>query len=165
MKLFKYLFLTIFVYLLSGCSSKYPVTFNSNPTGASVVCNGTNWGYAPITLYYDEKVKEYNSLDISSCSANWVSGYSQKYGSAPVRQYPNGVMQTLNRPFGDGYEKDAQFALQVENSKYLKKQARAAQDAADAQERQANQQLYDSLKPKTYNVTPNYMGGYNVIQY
>lgn len=35
--------------LLNGCASKYPITYNSNPTGASVVCNGINKGYTPTT--------------------------------------------------------------------------------------------------------------------
>lgn len=151
--------------ILSGCSSKYPVTFDSNPKGAVVVCSGKNWGYTPKTLYYDERVKQLNSLDISSCSANWVSGYSKNYGTIPVQQFPNGVKQTLDRPFGDGYEKDAQFALQMQNAEYQRRQAQAAEDAAYQQQRQANQQFYDSLKPKFYNVTPNYMGGYNIMEY
>jgi len=118
--------------ILSGCSTKYPVTFDSNPKGAVVVCSGKNWGYTPKTLYYNERVKQLNSLDISSCSANWVSGYSKNYGTIPLHQFPNGVKQTLDRPFGDGYEKDAQFALQVQQMTYQKRQAQAAESAASS---------------------------------
>ena len=158
MKIIKYGILVIGIYFLSGCSSKYSVTFDSNPKGAVVICNGKNWGYTPKTLYYDERVKQLSSLDISSCSANWVSGYNKNYGTIPVQQFPNGVKQTLDRPFGDGYEKDAQLALQMQNTEYQRREAQAAEDAAD-------QQFYDSLKPKYYNVTPNSMGGYNIMQY
>ena len=51
---------TLLVFL-SGCSNKYPITFDSMPQGASVVCNGTNWGYTPKTLYYtpSEKSNKY----------------------------------------------------------------------------------------------------------
>lgn len=126
-----FVFGTLSILLISGCSSKYPVTFDSNPKGAIVVCNGKNWGYTPKTLYYDKRVKQLSSLDINSCSANWVSGYSKDYGTIPVQQFPNGVRQTLDRPFGDGYEKDAQFALQVQTAEYQRRQAAAAEDAAD----------------------------------
>ncbi len=165
MKIIKYGLLFVSICLFVGCSSKYPVTFNSNPKGAVLVCSGKNWGYTPKTLYYDKKVKELESLDISDCSANWVSGYSKNYGIIPIQQFPNGVQQTLTRPFGNGYEKDAQFALQIEKAEYQRRQTRANERAASAQQRQVNQQLYNSFKPKFYNVTPNVMGGYNIIQY
>jgi len=50
------------ILILTGFSSKYPVTFDSNPKGAVVVCSGKNWGYTPKTLYYDKKVKQLNSI-------------------------------------------------------------------------------------------------------
>ena len=71
--------------ILSGCSTKYPVTFDSNPKGAIVVCSGKN------------------------------------YGTIPIHQFPNEVKQTLDRPFGDGYEKDAQFAIKMQNSEYQRR--------------------------------------------
>jgi len=132
--------------ILSGCSSKYPVTFDSNPKGAVVVCSGKNWGYTPKTLYFDERVKQLNSLDISSCSANWVSGYSKNYGTIPVRQFPNGVRLTLERPFGDGYEKDAQFALQIQNMEYQQRQAKAAEANARANREAADDAFYQNLQ-------------------
>lgn len=167
MKNFKYLAtLLIVAIIINGCSSKYEVTFDSNPKGATLICNGTNWGYTPKKLYYDEKVKDYSYIDLSSCSANWVSGYSANY-SQYVTIYPSGgTITTVNRPNNDeGYYTDAQFALQVQMLNAQQAQAAAARAAANAQKRQADQQFYDSLKPKTYNVTPNYMGGYNIIQY
>lgn len=41
-------------------------------------------------------------------------------------------MQTLQRPNVEGYEKDAQFVLQVQNMKYQQRQAQAAEDAANS---------------------------------
>lgn len=120
------------VLLLTGCSSKYGVEFDSNPSGASLVCNGKNWGYTPMWLYYDEKVKEYETLDASDCSANWISGAKKSYPK-DLAIYPNsGTSITLQRPNVEGYEKDAQFALQVQNMKYQKREAQAAESAANS---------------------------------
>ena len=58
----KFSLLGVIGIFLSGCSSKYEVTFDSNPRGATLLCNGKNWGYTPMKLYYDEKVKEYSTL-------------------------------------------------------------------------------------------------------
>jgi len=49
----KIYFIAIMVFILGGCSSKYVVTFDSNPKGASLVCSGKNWGPTPTKLYYD----------------------------------------------------------------------------------------------------------------
>lgn len=49
-----------------------------------------------------------------------------------MNKFPDGVMQTLQRPNVEGYEKDAQFALQVQNMKYQQRQAQAAEDAANS---------------------------------
>jgi hypothetical protein len=139
------------ILILSGCSSKYPVTFDSNPQGASLVCNGKNWGYTPKTLYYNESVKKLNSLNISSCSANWISGFKKSYGVVPVTQYPNGVRQILQRPNGEGYATDAQFALQVQNSNYQRRQAQAAEDSAYQQSRNANANQQQSYQLQNIN--------------
>lgn len=135
-----------------GCSNKYAVQFDTQPQGASLVCNGKNWGYTPIILYYNEEVKEQANLDLSDCSANWLSGAKMTYGTISIKEYPNGVTQTAQRPNVDGYEKDAQFALQVQRMKYQKAQAQAAQDLAYQQMRNANanrQQAYQ-LQQQNY---------------
>lgn len=150
-----------FLFFMSGCSSKYPVTFDSNPRGASLVCNGTNWGYTPKTLYYDEKVKEMTTLNVSSCSANWVSGVRKNYGNVPPTQYPNGVRTTIERPSGDGYSTDANFALQVQNSNYQRRQAQAAESSASSASynNTLNQQRNYQLQQQNYqlNNINNYM--------
>lgn len=73
--------------------------------------------------------------------------------------------------------KEEQYRLQllaIEKQKLAAQQAQAkaaedgafsAERAARAQKRQADQQFIDSVTPKRYNVTPNYMGGYNIRQY
>lgn len=155
----KYLVLSIITgFILSGCSSKYPVTFDSNPRGATIICNGKNWGYSPKTLYYDEVVKENSTLNLGSCSANWISGARRQYGIIDLTQFPNGVIQTLQRPNVDGYDKDAQFALQVEIMNAQQRQAAAAESAAyQAQMQNYEQQRLDrernnQLQQMNYNL-------------
>lgn len=120
---------------LSGCSSKYPITYNSTPTGASVVCNGINKGYTPTTLYYEpsSEQKEQGTMRTVSCYAAWVSGATENYTYTwDLNKFPDGVMQTLQRPNVDGYEKDASFALQVENSNSQRRQAKASESQASS---------------------------------
>lgn len=149
MKKLGLLSIVAFIILFSGCSSKYEVTFDSNPRGATLICNGKNWGYTPVTLYYDEKVKEYLSLDVSSCSANWVSGYSANYPKDMTIFPEGGTITTLNRPrYGEGYPIDAQFALQVE-------QMKAQQAQADAAQQQANQQALQNMNQSIQNMNNN----------
>ena len=138
--------------IISGCSSKYAVTFDSQPQGASLVCSGKNWGYTPTTLYYDEKVKEQSTLDISECSANWVSGAKKTYSSAMTIYPDGGTHTTVNRPNVKGYAQDANFALQVQTMKYQRQQAQAASESAYQQRRNANanrQQAYQ-LQQQNY---------------
>lgn len=127
------------LFVTSACSSKYAVTFDSNPQGAQLVCNGKNWGYTPQTLYYDKEVKERTTLSLGACSANWISGAHKSYGTVPLAQYPDGVRQTLQRPSGTGYSQDAEFALKFQQ---MRQQQRQAQAAANAESwRQLNQSL------------------------
>lgn len=149
--------LTVVGFVFSGCSNKYEVTFDSNPRGATLICNGQNWGYTPKKLYYDEKVKKYSHLDVSSCSANWVSGYSANYPKNMTIFPEGGTITTLNRPtYGEGYPMDAQFALQVEQMKAQQSQAQASYMAAQAQERaNTNQRIQNNLN-NLQNIQQNY---------
>lgn len=136
----------IFTLFFNGCSSNYAITYNSNPTGASVVCNGVHKGYTPTTLYYQPKNSENGTMRTISCTAQWISGVSKSYATEwDLNKFPNGVMQTLQRPHGNGYEKDAQFAIKVQNMK--SQQAQAA-----AQQRQANEASWNNY----YNQQRNY---------
>lgn len=126
MKSSKFIFITVCCLFATGCASKYAVTFDSYPQGATLICDGTNWGYTPRTLYYDKSVKKQKTLNLGSCSANWVSGARKSYGTVSVQQYPNGVKQTQQRPNVPGYSQDAEFALKVEQMKIQKEQSDAA---------------------------------------
>ncbi|WP_419570864.1 hypothetical protein [Rheinheimera sp.] len=120
---------------LGGCSSQYAVTYDSYPQGATLVCNGTNWGYTPVTLYYDKSVKEKDYLNLGACSANWVSGVRKTYGIVPVSQYPEGVRQTLQRPDGPNANVDHSFALQVLQARQMNQVLQNTQAIQDEQER------------------------------
>ena len=149
--------LTVVGFAFSGCSDKYEVTFDSNPRGATLICNGQNWGYTPKKLYYDEKVKEYKAIDVSSCSANWVSGYSANYPKNMTIFPERGTTTTLNRPtYEEGYSTDAQFALQVEQMKAQQSQAQASHMAVQAQKRaNTNQEIENNLN-NLQNIQQNY---------
>ena len=183
MKVLKYsLGVILSGFILSGCSSSiYPVTFDSNPRGATLICDGKNFGYTPITLYKEkEKLTDLENLPIS-CIARWNSGISKEYPSyIPLKQYPNGASGTVERGYSEGYTQDAQFALQVEQMKAQQLQAQAAQMSAQAQQ-QANfnqqmqninnnlqmqqqnyqmQNLNNNLNNINNNLRNNYNGGY-----
>lgn len=150
-------------FVMSGCSSKYPITYNSNPTGASVVCNGTNKGYTPTTLYYepDSEQKKSGSMRTVPCTAQWISGARKDYSNTwDLNQFPDGAMQTLQRPNVDGYEKDAQFALQVQQMNAQQRQAAAAENAAAAASynNYLNQQRNYQLQQQNYQL--NNMNNY-----
>lgn len=147
--------------ILSGCSSKYVVTYDSNPQGASLVCNGKNWGYTPKKLYYDESIKKQSTLNVSNCSANWISGARQNYPSN-LKVFPEGgTIITVQRPNIAGYEKDAQFALQVQQMQYQRRQTEAAESSASSAKTQnyQNQQRNYQLQQQNYQLQNinNYM--------
>ena len=150
MKKIKYILgLIVASLLFNGCSNKYEVTFDSNPRGATLICNGKNWGYTPKKLYYDEEVRNYSSLDVSSCSANWVSGYKATYPKDMQIFSSGGTITTLNRPtYGEGYPMDAQFALQVE-------QMKTQQSQAAAMHRQANEKALQNMNQSIQNMNNN----------
>ena len=135
----------LFLIILNGCASSYPVTFDSYPQGATLIGDGTNYGYTPVTLYFDSSVKERAALSISNFSANWASGARVNYGIIPVKQFPNGVMQTVQRPNVPGLEQDNDFALRVQHVRAAQQQAAAADRQADAAERQSSAALYQAI--------------------
>lgn len=130
----------LLISFLSGCSaSGYKITYNTEPRGASIICNGTNKGYSPVTLYYspDENNKKYGSMNTAPCTAIWSSGARENYSNTwDLNKFPDGVRRTLQRPNIEGYSQDANFALQVQNMQYQKRQAEAAEDVAYQARRQ-----------------------------
>ena len=115
-------------FFFVGCSTGYNITYNSNPIGASVVCNGTNYGYAPLKLNYSPSQENITqgTMRTSACTAIWVSGARKDYGTEwDLEKFPDGVMQTAQRPNIGGYSQDAEFALKVQQMKIQQRQADA----------------------------------------
>jgi len=123
----KNLSVLLFAFFTYGCASNYVVTYDSIPQGASLVCNGTNWGYTPTQLRYDASVRKQSTMRSDNCSANWISGARVSYPTE-LRVFPSaGTIVTVNRPRGDGYAQDAEFALRVQQMKTQQSVTEAAQ--------------------------------------
>lgn len=138
MKIYQIGLVVLSMFVFSGCFSAYEVTFDSNPRGATVQCGNKILGYAPILAHINISKEEFMGKNsqggsFGGCYATWVSGYQKEYiGKIDFEKYPNAVGIMVERPRTEGYEKDAQFALQVQQLKYQGQQTEAAQSAADA---------------------------------
>ena len=120
--------------LTAGCSTGYQVRFDSTPQGASLICNGTNWGYTPKTLYYDKSVKSQPYIDVSNCSAVWSSGVNAAY-PAYLQVFPSGATNiTLPRPDAPGYAQDAEFALKVQQLNVQQQQSQSMPQPTNTQQ-------------------------------
>ena len=57
----------LLISFLSGCASGYSITYNTEPTGATIICNGQNEGYSPVEListkYFHNVRKEDGTLN------------------------------------------------------------------------------------------------------
>ena len=152
-------FLAALITLLAatGCATnaQYRVNFDSIPQGATLVCSGTNYGYTPVTLYYDESVKSQSYINVSSCSAVWSSGISLAY-PAYLTVYPQGgTNTTLRRPQGPGYTQDAEFALKVEQQKVQQQNAASASQQSRTQQTVSCRKFGD-LSGKVYQFAYGY---------
>lgn len=114
--------LPLFLY---GCSSDYPVNYDSTPQSAYVVCNGETKGFTPLTLYYKKSVITENGiLHTVPCQAIWASGLSTPFNNyIDINQYPNGVKITVQRPDGDGYSIDSNADYQKKANDALNKRS------------------------------------------
>ena len=143
----KFYVVLLMLLALGGCSSRYLVTFDSTPRGATLVCGNTHWGHTPRNLYFDKSYHEKSSIDVSSCSANWVSGARESYPSN-LKIFPQrGTITSLKRAPGDGYAQDASYALQL-------RQVQAAENAAAEAKRQNNKVI--SCSTNSYGTTTCY---------
>ena len=143
-KLAKFALLGFVALLFSACSSKYAITYATNPSGANIVCNGGGNGFSPLTLYYDKAgVKDDGFLYTQPCKAIFISGYVDYFSNKwDTKKFPKGVTQTLTRPQGEGYEKDMAFSMQYQMQS---RAVSAAEMQAAATQQQANQATLDSI--------------------
>lgn len=130
--------------LTTGCATGYQVKFDSTPQGASLICDGTNWGYTPRTLYYDKKsVESQAHINASNCSAVWSSGVSATY-PAYLQIFASGATDiTLPRPDAPGYAQDAEFALKVQQLNVQKQQAESAALPSNTQQKKSCKKIGD----------------------
>ena len=128
--------LVLFIFIIAGCSTMkslvegYEITYDSHPSGASLMCDGQFKGYTPTTLYYDVTIQDIRGglYKTTQCKTVWVSGASVAYKTEwDLKEFPNGVTATAQRPNIDGYKEDAEFALKVQELRYLKQQAEATE--------------------------------------
>lgn len=147
-KMNKRLLLLFFVMssFLTGCSSQYPVTFNSTPQSAMVVCNGLQKGYTPLTLYYQRTgIDSSGDLHTEACKAVWASGAEAIFAvHFDTNKYPDGVMETLQRPNAEGYSTDASMDYQkkVSDMQIQQQQQESLNNSI--------QQMKNSLPKQTY---------------
>ena len=112
----------LLISFLSGCASGYSITYETEPMGASIICNGQNEGYSPVELIYspDENDMKSGLFTTQPCGAIWSSGVRKSFDNTwDLKKWPDGVMQTLQRPSGEGYSQDAEFALKIQNMKLI----------------------------------------------
>ena len=118
------------------------MTFDTFPQSANVICNGTNYGYAPVTRYYDINQETDTVLNIGQCYAQWSSGATAKYNSQMPVYKNEATISTLQRPNGPGYSQDVNFNVQVQQLNAQSRAAAAAEDAAKTARRAA----YSNIK-------------------
>jgi hypothetical protein len=104
-----------------------------------------------MSLYYSKKdIKDQSELNLSDCSANWVSGAQENYGVVLLNEYPVGVRITAQRPYAPDLEQDMNFALKVQQFKYQQ-----ARDQAEANARgweNLNRSLNDANESMRRNI-------------
>ena len=210
-------FIPLIILLVAGCATPREVnqvtyfTLDTNPQGATVICDGEDMGYTPTTLptfaigengtLTDEEVAKFieyteiaqgllkvgenkyhtneETLEIiekqknrvksglSDCTAYWSSGVSKKFPPHPLLYKYVGnetFIYTLQRPEGEGYTQDAEFALKVKqlnqdqnnadrNASIAISAVQAQNRAAQAQERGATAQERQNTKSTTCTTT------------
>lgn len=102
-------------------TNQYPITYAANPRGASIICNGMDYGIAPKTLFYDFNITKDSALGrTSQCFARWVSGAQQGYSQEwDLKKFPNGVMQTVQRPNVAGESIDLEYSQKLDKEDYI----------------------------------------------
>lgn len=85
--------------------------------------------------------------------------WSKKYftNTWDLHKFPDGVMQALQRPSGDGYSKDVEFSLKVQQMKNQNAQAQAAANAWS----DLNKAIKGATPKSTYTNCYNTFGGVN----
>lgn len=135
---FKSILILCFSLALGACST-IAVTYQSDPEGATVVCNGHVFGEAPVTIRYKlrDVDKRLGILYTDPCYAQWVSGYRAPFNNrVALSVIPAFGSQMVQRPFGDGYAQDADYGLRVQTLRQLRAQQEESRRLMRAQLRE-----------------------------
>lgn len=154
------LLLSIMTY---GCGApQIAVTYNSDPSGASLYSANQLMGYCPLTLYYNilPQHRQLGYMQLQETQVKWVSGAAAKIGdlkayiaTGPYQQF------TFKRPDGiEGFETDAKFGLEVQKVRLMQQQVQTQQDANLWQMYNAISSQNSTVNLKT-NCTSNVIGG------
>lgn len=113
--------------------------FKVNPKGAQIACDEINM------VDSIKMALQMGILRIAKCKAVFISGYEQSFKDSiniDKQDLKTLFIQTINRPNTAGYDKDMQYALEVEKKEILETNERArtlaAQEQAKAARDQAN---------------------------
>lgn len=128
----------LLMLLASGCATKVDVTYYSDPRGATLYQNNQQLGSAPFTVSYPVSQHDLDQgyIVVPNIAARWVSGASTTLNDYHVSL--SGTMQkvfdqtrsvVIQRPFdAPDRDKDFNYALELEKTEALQRQA-AAQEA------------------------------------
>lgn len=130
------------VLLLSGCASQLSVTYDSDPPGAVFYSAGQRMGYTPQTVYYNisDETQKRGFMNLNDAKVQWASGAIAETKSLNVDLKKFGYSQSyiFKRPDGiPGREIDERFALELDRTRAMQRQAAAQEEQAAAQHRQA----------------------------
>lgn len=125
----------------SACSNyPYIVIYDTQPSGANVVCDDIIMGFSPLELEYStDRIDKNGILHTPQCKGVFVSGYevqfSSKYDTKKFpNQFPQGsVIDSKIRPQGKGYQQDMSFSLDYERNRMLEEQNMILQEQLDMQ--------------------------------
>ncbi len=128
--------------LLGACAQQLEMKYITNPPGAKLTLGGMDYGYAPLTLWYNLSSQDISrgSMSLQGPEAKWVSGASIALTTihADIRRHGLKQQIVIERPDAPGKEIDIQFALEREKIEIMERQTRAM-------ERQARNAEIDSL--------------------
>lgn len=154
----------VILVVFSGCGGspepkvetvkQFHVTYQTNPSGAMLVCGGQNFGYTPQRLSYNI-MDSYGFAYVQPCTVTWVSGATATSGEngtlrIDYAKYNNSILYTFQRPNVVGLDKDMAFSLKVEQQKAQQRQQeyqqlQQLQMYQQSQERQSYQNLQNTL--------------------
>lgn len=150
---------TIYILFLfiSGCATQVGLTYHTTPDGAliSYQDGSQQHGISPVRVFYnwDEKYVKDGCLNTKGITAKWPSGaITSSPGIVTVCGGPGEYNYKLDRPSNvDGLEKDMNFALQVQRTRAIQKQAQQAGVQSELQ----MLQLFQSFNPPKKKVNNN----------